>query len=162
MWSWTIHFTSLNCLSHEMKILIWCLIRLFRRLYTRASRSHSWTVKQQLHYSVYMLFHTFSLYTSALWPWSLWGWCQALPPELVVVQLIDPTRIMPWKLRYSLMVLEVPSQVALMVKNLSAMQEMQETQVWSMGQEDPLEEEMATHSSILAWEIPWTEEPDEL
>ena len=31
-----------------------------------------------------------------------------------------------------------------------------------MGQEDPLEEEMATHSSIIAWEIPWTEEPDEL
>ena len=39
---------------------------------------------------------------------------------------------------------------------------MQEMQVWSMGQEDPLEKEMATHSSILAWEIPWTEEPDEL
>ena len=36
---------------------------------------------------------------------------------------------------------------------------MQETQVRSLGQEDPLEEEMATHSSILAWEIPWTEEP---
>ena len=36
---------------------------------------------------------------------------------------------------------------------------MQETQVWSLGQEDPLEKEMATHSSILAWEIPWTEEP---
>ena len=35
-------------------------------------------------------------------------------------------------------------------------------QVWSMGQEDPLEKEMATHSSILAWEIPWTEESDEL
>ena len=33
------------------------------------------------------------------------------------------------------------------------------TQVWSLGQEDPLEKEMATHSSILAWEIPWTEEP---
>ena len=32
----------------------------------------------------------------------------------------------------------------------------------SLGQEDPLEEEMATHSSILAWRIPWTEEPDEL
>ena len=42
------------------------------------------------------------------------------------------------------------------------MQEMQETQVWSLGWEDPLEEEMATHSSILAWEIPWTEEPDRL
>ena len=37
-----------------------------------------------------------------------------------------------------------------------------ETQVWSLGQEDPLEKGMATHSSILAWEIPWTEEPGEL
>ena len=36
---------------------------------------------------------------------------------------------------------------------------MQETQVGSLAQEDPLEEEMATHSSILAWKIPWTEEP---
>ena len=36
---------------------------------------------------------------------------------------------------------------------------MQETQVQSLGQEDPLEKEMATQSSILAWEIPWTEEP---
>ena len=36
---------------------------------------------------------------------------------------------------------------------------MLETQVRSLGQEDPLEEEMTTHSSILAWEIPWTEEP---
>ena len=36
---------------------------------------------------------------------------------------------------------------------------MQETWVQSLGQEDPLEEEMATHSSILAWTIPWTEEP---
>ena len=35
----------------------------------------------------------------------------------------------------------------------------QEIWVQSLGQEDPLEEEMATHSSILAWEIPWTEEP---
>ena len=35
----------------------------------------------------------------------------------------------------------------------------QETQVRSLGREDPLEEEMATHSSIPAWEIPWTEEP---
>ena len=36
---------------------------------------------------------------------------------------------------------------------------MQEKQVQSLGQEDPMEEEMATHSSILAWEIAWTEEP---
>ena len=39
------------------------------------------------------------------------------------------------------------------------MQEMQETRVQSLGWEDPLEEEVATHSSILAWRIPWTEEP---
>ena len=42
------------------------------------------------------------------------------------------------------------------VKNLPVVQE---TQVWSLGQEDPLEKEMATHSSILTWKIPWTEEP---
>ena len=45
------------------------------------------------------------------------------------------------------------------VKNLPAKQETQETWVQSLGQEDPLEEEMATHSSILAWKFPWTEEP---
>ena len=39
---------------------------------------------------------------------------------------------------------------------------MQETQVGSLGQEDPLEKGMATHSSILAWRIPWTEEPNSL
>ena len=43
-----------------------------------------------------------------------------------------------------------------MVKNLPATREMQ---FRSLGQEDPLEEEMATHSTILAWRIPWTEEP---
>ena len=48
------------------------------------------------------------------------------------------------------------SVVAQMIKNLPAMQE---TWVQSLGQEDPLEKEMATHSSILAWKIPWTEEP---
>ena len=45
------------------------------------------------------------------------------------------------------------------VKHLPAMQE---TWVQSLGQEDLLEKEMATHSSILAWKIPWTEEPDRL
>ena len=45
------------------------------------------------------------------------------------------------------------------IKNLPAMQETQEMRVRSLGQEDPLEEEMATRSSILAWEIPWTEDP---
>ena len=45
------------------------------------------------------------------------------------------------------------------VENLPAMWEMKETGVQSLGWEDPLEKEMATHSSILAWEIPWTEKP---
>ena len=45
------------------------------------------------------------------------------------------------------------------VVNLFAMQE---TRVRPLGQEDPLEEEMATHSSILAWELPWAEEPSRL
>ena len=55
--------------------------------------------------------------------------------------------------------LETTSLVAQMVKSLLAMQE---TRVQSLGQEDPLEKEMATHSSILAWKIPWTEEPGKL
>ena len=59
-----------------------------------------------------------------------------------------------WKLK------ELPSlwdfPVAQMAKNLPAMQG---TQVQSLGQEDPLDKRMATHSNILAWRIPWTEEP---
>ena len=51
------------------------------------------------------------------------------------------------------------SLVAQMVGCLPAMQE---TQVQSLGQEDPMEKGMATHSSILAWRIPWTEEPGRL
>ena len=54
------------------------------------------------------------------------------------------------------------TKVAQWVKNLPAMQEIQETKVWSLGREDPLEEGMATHSSILAWRLPWTEGPDRL
>ena len=51
------------------------------------------------------------------------------------------------------------SLVVQTVKNLPVIWE---TQVRSLGQEDPPEEEMATHSSILAWRIPWTEEPGKL
>ena len=53
----------------------------------------------------------------------------------------------------------VASLRAQSVKNLLAMQE---TQVQFLGQEDPMEKEMATHSSILAWRISWTEEPGRL
>ena len=46
-----------------------------------------------------------------------------------------------------------------MIKNLPVMQEPQETQLPSLGWDDPLEEEMTTRSSILAWKVPWMEEP---
>ena len=52
--------------------------------------------------------------------------------------------------------MEAAYLVAQMVKNLPAVQE---AQVRSLGREDPLEKEMASHSRILAWRIPWTEEP---
>ena len=51
------------------------------------------------------------------------------------------------------------SQVALVVKNLPANERDIEMQVWSLSWEDPLEENMATEFSILAWRTPWTEEP---
>ena len=51
------------------------------------------------------------------------------------------------------------SQVALVMKNLPVMRETQETRVWFLGLEDLVEEEMVTHSSVLAWRIPWTMEP---
>ena len=53
----------------------------------------------------------------------------------------------------------IASLVAQKVKNLPAIQE---TEVWSLGWENPLEKGMATHSGILAWRIPWTEEPGRL
>ena len=59
----------------------------------------------------------------------------------------------------SLLAFRKEETVAQMVRNLPAMQE---TQVQALGWEDPLEKGMATHSGILAWRIPWTEEPDKL
>ena len=56
-------------------------------------------------------------------------------------------------------ILKSRDMVAQMVKRLPTMRE---TWVWSLGQEDPLEKEMATHSSIFTWEISWTEEPGRL
>ena len=60
---------------------------------------------------------------------------------------------------YSFVTLKVTTLVAQTVKRLPTMQE---TRVRSLGREDPLEKEMATHFNILAWRIPWTEEPDRL
>ena len=59
----------------------------------------------------------------------------------------------------SILLVNLASQVAQLIKKLLAMQE---TQVQSLHLEDPLEKGMATHSSILAWKIPWTKEPGRL
>ena len=55
-----------------------------------------------------------------------------------------------------------PLRASLVAQMVPCLPAMQETQVRSLGQEDPLEKEMAIHSSALAWKIPWTEEPDGL
>ena len=55
-----------------------------------------------------------------------------------------------------------PLRVSLVVQPVKSLSTMQETQVQSLGWEDPQKKEMATHSSILAWKIPWMEEPQEL
>ena len=79
------------------------------------------------------------------------------------LSLLDSTPVQGWEAPdndgKSLLVFDVASLVAQMLKKLPATRE---TQVRSLGQEDPLEKQMATHSSILAWKIPWTEEPGRL
>ena len=76
--------------------------------------------------------------------------CNARDPSLIPGLRRSPGEGIGYPLQYSW-----TSLVAQMIKNLPAMQE---TWVLSLGWENPLEKEMATHSSILAWEIPWTEE----
>ena len=60
------------------------------------------------------------------------------------------------------MILDVEFRASLVAQRLKSLPPMRETWVRSLGQEDPLEKEMANHSSTLAWKIPWTEEPGKL
>ena len=80
--------------------------------------------------------------------------CNAGDPILIPVWGRSPREGMGCLLQYSW-----ASLVAQTVKNLPAIQK---TWVQSLGWEDPLEKRMATHSSILAWRIPWTEEPGKI
>ena len=89
---------------------------------------------------------------------------QSLPEDILsgIVTISAPATwyLSPrWAEKYFPSSLWRPSLVTQSVKNPLAMQE---TRVWSLGQDDPLEKEMATHSSILACEISWTEEPGRL
>ena len=63
---------------------------------------------------------------------------------------------------YIYIYIETHSLTSLVVQMVKRLPIMRETWVQSLGQEDPLEKEMATHSSTLAWKIPWTEEPGRL
>ena len=78
-------------------------------------------------------------------------------------QIIDLKQIIGLQKCYFLLSLPVgASQVAPVEKNLPANAGDTREWVWSLGEEDPQEEGMATHSSIFAWRIPWTEEPGRL
>ena len=55
-----------------------------------------------------------------------------------------------------------PGRASLVAQRLKHLPAMRETWIQSLGWEDPLEKDMATHSSILAWKVPWTEKPDRL
>ena len=79
---------------------------------------------------------------------------QVYPCRRLVVIAFTLFFELEWKKKYTY--INGASLVAQMVKNLPAVWE---TQVGSLGQEDPLEEGMATQSSILPWRIPWTQEP---
>ena len=59
-------------------------------------------------------------------------------------------------------IIDYEQGASLVAQRLKRLLPMRETWVQSLGQDDPLEKEMATHSSILAWRIPWTEEPGRL
>ena len=79
-------------------------------------------------------------------------WQGPWPPENIPKYSVPPLPLASLVLHLS----SLPSLMAQTVKNLPAMQE---TWVLSLGREDPLEKGMATHSSVLAWRSPWTEEP---
>ena len=83
--------------------------------------------------------------------------CHFLLQGLFLTQDLNPRPLHCTTYRFSSD--SIHHQGALKVKNPLPMQKTQETQVPSLSQEDPLEEEMATHSSVLDWRIPWTEEP---
>ena len=97
--------------------------------------------------------------------WAYYSLCNNLYPRGETVAYFMFLEVLPWKhkkkeaWKIKSSMLEALWASFMVVKNLPAMQE---TQVQSLGPEDPLEKGMATHSSILAWRIPWIEEPGRL
>ena len=79
------------------------------------------------------------------------------------VNLLYSKRInLIWWKKFTMIEINRINHVCLVAQSVKNPPAMQETRLRSLGQEDPLEKEMATHPSILAWRIPWTEEPGRL
>ena len=95
-------------------------------------------------------------YVPCIGRWTLYHWATWEAPVLPDPTLKSWTSDLLLPLLLSSVTFSDTSLVAQMVKHLPTMRE---SWVWSLGQEDPLEKEMATHSSIHAWKIPWTKEP---
>ena len=85
-----------------------------------------------------------------------WSWCMIF---LICCWIVFARILL--RIFASLFISEV-HQTPLVAQTVKGLSTIRETQVWALGWEDPLEKEMATHSSILAWRIPWTEELDGL
>ena len=109
----------------------------------------------------YACTHTF--FVVDLNSFRLWEARISYPSKIIKLWTCYNVRALSGDLKENLILVPPPHlyhlKVAQIVKNLPAMQE---TQVWSLGQEDPLQKGIVTHSSILAWRIPWTEEPARL
>ena len=88
-----------------------------------------------------------SLLVAQVWLWKFF------PPAILSNLTVGTEKAHNWN---------YPRWASLMAQRVKRLPAMQETQVQSLGWEDPLEKEMVTHSSILAWKIPWTEEPGRL
>ena len=86
--------------------------------------------------------------------WSLMHWISNYLYFSDVLEVMDKQQIN--------MQISIAIRASLVAQRLKHLPPMQETQVQSLGWEDPLEKEMVSHSSILAWKIPWTEEPGKL
>ena len=87
---------------------------------------------------------------------------QLTETSVILAQNPEVERFYSWYIQGSIFYESLPSVSSLVAQRLKRLPTRWETRVQSLGREDPLEKEMATHSSILAWRIPWTEEPGRL
>ena len=116
-------------------------------------------------FHVLLLFYTLWVQFTS-WNWLLETWpcleffCDDLPQDIPWVQVSFKALLDLWLLRALLY--GFCFMASLLAQSTCNAGDLQEIRVWSLGQEDPLVQEIAPHSNILAWETPWTEEPGRL